>query len=332
MRQIVWHYCYRKIKPFLFPPNFITLLYLIRMLSSRSFSLLLTSGACCFLLGLTSAPALAQQPAANGPELPLPQASPHAMVLQTIGLTDVTVDYHTPGVKGRPVWGTLVPWGQVWRAGANENTLLSFSQPVKVNGQPVPAGKYSFYILPQDNQDWQLILNRVTTHWGSEGYNAQDDVLRVAASAEAAPFHETLLYWFSDVKPTAARLNLTWEKRTITMLIETEVHEQALQGIQQTLAAHPNNWQLLAQAAEYLVQNNLQGELALRYINESLRLKEGYLNNWIKARLLASKQDYGTAITYARKAIKLGDKNDETFKAQLPGMRVALTDWQTKAY
>ncbi|GAB2469079.1 hypothetical protein GCM10011375_29340 [Hymenobacter qilianensis] len=285
------------------------------------------------MLGLASAPVLAQQqPAADIPQLPLPQASPRAYVLQTIGLTDVSVDYHAPGVRGRQIWGQLVPWGQVWRAGANENTLITFSAPVKINGEPVPAGKYSFYVLPQDNQDWQLILNRVTTHWGSEGYDAKDDLLRVPVSSETAPMYETLVYWFSEVKPTTARLNLSWEKRTVSMTIETNVHEQVVKGIQQTLAAAPSNWQLLAQAADYLVQNNLQGELALRYINESIRLKDVYTNNWIKARLLASKQDYSTAIVYARKAIKLGDKSDDTFKAQLPGMRVALTDWQAKAY
>ncbi|MGY2132659.1 DUF2911 domain-containing protein [Hymenobacter sp. HD11105] len=300
-------------------------------LFARSFSLLLTGGACCLLLGL-STPTLAQQPMGDAPELPLPQASPHAVVLQTIGLTDVTVDYHTPGVKGRTIWGNLVPWNKVWRAGANENTLITFSEPVKVNGRAVPAGQYSFYVLPQDNQDWLLIFNRVTTHWGSEGYDERDDLMRVPASSEAAPFHENLLYWFSEIKPTTGRLNLTWEKRTVSMTIETEVHEQAVRGIQKTLAANPGNWQLLAQAADYMVVNNIQGELALRYINESIRLKDVYTNNWIKARLLASKQDYGTAIVYARKAIKMGDKNDDTFKAQLPGMRVALTDWQAKAY
>ncbi|WP_133272874.1 DUF2911 domain-containing protein [Hymenobacter radiodurans] len=177
-----------------------------------------------------------------------------------------------------------------------------------------------------------MILNRVTTHWGSEKYDAKDDLLRVPASAETSPAYETLVYWFSEVKPTTARLNLSWEKRTVSMTIETDVHEQVVKGIQQTLASAPSNWQLLAQAADYLVQNNLQGELALRYINESIRLKDVYTNNWIKARLLASKQDYTTAIVYARKAIKLGDKSDDTFKSQLPSMRVALTDWQAKAY
>ncbi|MCB2409961.1 DUF2911 domain-containing protein [Hymenobacter lucidus] len=272
------------------------------------------------------------KPTAAVPELPLPQASPHALLVQTIGLTDVTVDYHTPAVRGRAVWGQLVPYGQVWRAGANENTILTFSDPVSLNGQAVPAGKYSFYVLPKSDQDWELILNRVTNHWGTEGYDAKADQVRLPVVPEASPMHENLVYWFSEVKPANARLNLSWEKRTVSMLIETDVHAKALAGIQKVLAAHPENWQLLAQAADYLVQNNIQAELALQYINESLRLKEAYTNTWIKARLLASKQDYGTAIVYGRRALKLGERDDPDFKTRQPNMRITLTEWQSKAY
>ncbi|TGE18094.1 DUF2911 domain-containing protein [Hymenobacter elongatus] len=291
--------------------------------------LLALAGGCC-----TAQAQQAAQPrtAAAAPELPLPQASPHAVLIQTIGLTDVTVDYHTPSVKGRAIWGQLVPYEQVWRAGANENTVLTFPDPVSLNGQAVPAGKYSFYVLPKSDQDWELILNRVTTHWGSEGYNAKDDQLRLPVVPEASPFHENLVYWFSEMKPAGGRLNLSWEKRTVSMLIETDVHTKALAGIEKVLAAYPTNWQLLAQAADYLVQNNIHSELALRYINESLRLKEVYTNNWIKARLLASKQDYGTAIVYGRRALKLGEKDDPGFKSKQPNMRITLTEWQSKAY
>ncbi|MCB2376995.1 DUF2911 domain-containing protein [Hymenobacter sp. BT635] len=266
------------------------------------------------------------------PELPLPQASPHAVVLQTIGLTDVTVDYHTPAVRGRAVWGQLVPYGQVWRAGANENTIVSFSDPVSLNGQAIPAGKYSFYILPKSDQDWELILNRVINHWGAENYDAKADQVRLPVVPETGPMHENLVYWFSEVKPSSGRLNLSWEKRTVSVLIEADVHAKALAGIQKVLAAHPENWQLLAQAADYLVQNNIQAELALQYINESLRLKEAYTNTWIKARLLASKQDYGTAIVYGRRALKLGERDDPNFKTSQPNMRITLTEWQSKAY
>ncbi|UOQ51640.1 DUF2911 domain-containing protein [Hymenobacter cellulosivorans] len=268
------------------------------------------------------------------PELPLPQASPRALVMQTIGLSDVTVDYHTPAVRGRAIWGQLVPYGQVWRAGANENTVITFSDGVMLNGQAVPAGKYSFYVLPKADQDWELILNRVINHWGAEGYDARADQIRLPAVPESGPMHENLLYWFSEVKPGtgSGRLNLSWEKRTVSLLIETDVHTKALAGIQKVLAANPENWQLLAQAADYLVQHNIQAELALQYINESLRLKEAYTNTWIKARLMASKQDYGTAIVYGRRALKLGEKEDPDFKQRQPNMRITLTEWQSKAY
>ncbi|WP_180754503.1 DUF2911 domain-containing protein [Hymenobacter sp. DG01] len=265
-------------------------------------------------------------------QLPLPQASPRASVIQTFGLTEVTVDYHAPSVRGRAVWGGLVPYDQIWRAGANENTLIKFSTPVLLRGQTVPAGQYSFYVMPHQDRDWELVLNRVTTHWGAEGYDQRDDVIRVPVIPETAPFHENLLYWFSDIKSTGAHLNLTWEKRTLVLPIETEVHKQVLSGIEQVLQQKPGDWQLLAQAADYLVQNNIEAERALTYINESLRLQDAASNNWIKARLLAQQQDFGTAIVYARKAIKLGDKEDSAFKNQLPSMRIALTEWQAKAY
>lgn len=268
----------------------------------------------------------------TGIELLLPQASPHAVVAQTVGLTDVTVEYHSPSVRGRTVWGGLVPYEQVWRAGANENTLIRFSTPVLLNGQSVPAGQYSYYVIPHQDRDWEVALNRVTTHWGTDGYTPQQDVIRVPAQTEPAQFQESLLYWFSNVRPNGAHLNLTWEKRTVVLLFEVEVHKQVLAGVEQALKQQPNDWELLAQAADYLVQNNLQPERALTWINESIKLQSEVSNNWIKARLLAQQQDFGTAIVYARKAIKMGDKDDEAFKSRLPNMRLSLTEWQARAY
>ncbi|RAK70071.1 DUF2911 domain-containing protein [Hymenobacter edaphi] len=261
-----------------------------------------------------------------------PQASPHAVVTQTIGLADVTVDYHTPGVKNRKVWGQLVPYEQVWRAGANENTLITFSDSVRLSGKPVAAGTYSLYVLPSADHDWQLILNKVTNHWGSEGYKAEDDVLRVAVLPETTPMRESLHYWFSDVRPNAARLNLSWETKTISVFIRTNVHAKVLQSMQAALSKTPNDPQLLAAAADYLIQNQIEAELALRYINRAIELNESYTNLWLKARLMAQKEDYLSAVESARRAIKAGDKDDDKFKTQLPGMKVTLTQWQSKAY
>jgi hypothetical protein len=303
----------------------------------RSFTSLLLPGLCGLLLSLAATsgtlaqtgPAPAMPPASL---LPLPQASPHVLLAHTIGLSEVTVDYHAPGVRNRVIWEGLVPYGQIWRAGANENTLITFTDTVRVNGKMLPAGKYSFYIFPRSDQDWDMVFNRVTTHWGAEGYDQKDDVLRVPVVPEVSTFHETLLYWFSDVKPGNAHFNLSWEKKTVSVLIDTNVQAKVVAGIEKAVAQRPGDWQLLAQAADYLVQNNLHAERALYFINESIRLRDVYTNNWIKARLLASKLDYDTAIVYGRKAIKLGDKDDVAFRSQLPNMRTALIEWQGKAY
>ncbi len=309
----------------------------------RVASCLLPWAACGgLLLALTAAPARAQTPAPATPPapagappaslLPVPQASPRVVLAHTIGLTDVTVDYHAPSVRGRVIWEGLVPYNQIWRAGANENTLFTVTDTVRVNGRVLPAGTYSFYVFARSDQDWDLVFNRVTTHWGTEGYDAKDDVLRVPVVPEASPFHETLLYWFSDVQAGTAHFNLSWEKKTVSAVIDTRVQTRVVAAIEKAVAAQPNNWQLLAQAAEYLVQHNLHAERALQLVNESIRLRDAYPNNWIKARLLASKLDYDTAIVFGRRAIKLGDKEDQEFKAKLPSMRTSLIEWQGKAY
>ncbi|MBC8081745.1 MAG: DUF2911 domain-containing protein [Hymenobacter sp.] len=300
-----------------------------------SCSRLLTAAAALLLLAPTPT-ARGQAPAAPTapPEalFPLPQASPHVVLQHAVGLTDVTVDYHAPSVRNRVIWQGLVPYNQIWRAGANENTIITFSDTVRANGRILPAGRYSFYVMPRSDQDWDLVFNRVTTHWGAEGYDEKDDVLRIPVVPEASAVRETLLYWFSDLTTSSAHLNLSWEKKTVSLLLDTNVQARVLAGIEKAVAARPTDWQLLAQAAEYLVLNNLSGEKALHYINESIRLQNAYTNNWIKARLLASKLDYDTAIVYGRKAIKLGDKADASFRTQLPTMRVSLIEWQAKAY
>lgn len=304
---------------------------------SRLFTQLVASGIGTLLLSVRLlGGALAQTgPAPAMPTaslLPLPQASPHVQLTHTIGLSEVSLDYHAPSVRSRVIWEGLVPYGQIWRAGANENTVITFADTVRVNGKTLPAGRYSFYIFPRSDQDWDMVFNRVTTHWGTEGYDEKNDVLRVPVVPEVSAFHETLLYWFSDVTPGSAHLNLSWGKKTVSLLVDTNVQTKVVAGIEKAVAERPDDWQLLAQAADYLVQNNLQAERALYFINESIRLRDVYTNNWIKARLLASKLDYDTAIVYGRKAIKLGAKDDMAFKTQLPTMRTVLIEWQGKAY
>ena len=134
---------------------------------------------------------------AQGPPLTVPQPSQAATVSQTVGLTEITVTYHRPRVQGREIWGKVVPYGEVWRAGANENTTIAFSTPVEVEGHVLPAGSYGFHTLPSAGA-WQLIFSSVDTNWGSFSYDEKEDVLRVEVTPEAAPHEEALAYTFDD--------------------------------------------------------------------------------------------------------------------------------------
>src|SRR3954469_11686365 len=143
---------------------------------------------------------------ADAQGLKQPQDSAAATVKQTIGNTDVTVIYHRPAVKGRAIWGALVPYDEVWRAGANENTKIVFSTDVKVNGKPLPAGTYGFHTIPTA-KDWTAIFNKVSDAWGSYSYDPKQDALRLTVTPRTTPAsEERLSYRFDDVAATKATL------------------------------------------------------------------------------------------------------------------------------
>ena len=121
--------------------------------------------------------------------LDLPRPSQHAVITQRIGITDVTINYHRPMVNKRKVWGGLVPYGQVWRAGANENTTIKFTDPVTVEGKPLPKGTYGLHMIPGENE-WTVIFSNNSTSWGSFTYDQAEDALRVTVKPQAAEFHE----------------------------------------------------------------------------------------------------------------------------------------------
>mgnify|MGYP002777005629 FL=1 len=273
-------------------------------------------------------------------QLVLPQASPLARVSQTVGLTEINVTYHAPGVKGRAIWGNLVPYGQVWRAGANQSTRIRFEDDVVVGGQRVPAGQYALYVLPTDSATASIIFNRDTARWGTEGYDPRRDVFRVPVSVTAAPFSETLRYGFSNVRPSSATLDLCWEKRCFSTPIEVEVLPKAVANIRRATAKEPTNWLLLTQAAEYLVRADAEHELALELIDRAIAIQRNYYNTWVKARLLAQKDEYKTAIQLTRAAMELGEravKASPTPPADLtayptlaPEMKLAVAQWKIK--
>ncbi|MEO8036412.1 MAG: DUF2911 domain-containing protein, partial [Acidobacteriota bacterium] len=142
----------------------------------------------------TTAAAAAPAPAApKPPALKLPRVSPNAELKQTVGLTDITITYSRPGVKGRAIWGAIVPWDQVWRTGANDATTIAFSDDVVVGGTKVPAGKYSLHTIPSQSE-WTIILNNTANQWGSFSYDPAKDAVRIKVTPEKAEFREWMSF------------------------------------------------------------------------------------------------------------------------------------------
>ena len=153
------------------------------------------------------------------PDVKKVRLSSKAGVFQTIGITDVNVSYSRPGVKNRKIWGELVPYNKVWRAGADEATKITFSTDVMIEGKKLPAGAYGFFAIPGENE-WTLIFNKVADQWGAFTYNESEDALRIKVKPVANSNHDWLLYSFTEMTPTSAQLNLIWEKLKVSFKID----------------------------------------------------------------------------------------------------------------
>ncbi len=184
-------------------------------------------------------------------DLDLPRPSPFAKVTQTVGYTDITVDYSSPGVKGRKIWGNVVPYDKLWRAGANQATKVTFSRDVTFAGKPVPAGTYAFFVIPSKGA-WTVILNKKADQPGTgTAYNQADDLLRVQLTPKAAPMRERLAYLVTDFTDDKASLDLEWEKLRLAIPIGLDTAKQAQAAVD---GAVDNVWRTYATAARYMLE------------------------------------------------------------------------------
>lgn len=197
-----------------------------------------------------------------------PPASPPAESTVTVGYTEVSVRYHRPGVRGRKIFGKLLPWNTVWRAGANENTLLTFGSAVTIDGAEVPAGTYSLYVLPAENAPWTWIVNRDTTHWGTRGYNQNEDVVRVRARPQRLPEREeTLGYRWRDVTANGALLTLEWEWQRVSLPVGVPTDAEVQRRIDAAFATPAEDPDEYYAAARYLLDNGGDLGQAKRWID-----------------------------------------------------------------
>src|SRR5437868_3377674 len=274
--------------------------------------------------------------------LDLPRDSQHAKVIQRVGITDITINYHRPLVKGRKVWGGLVPYGQVWRAGANENTTIEFTDPVSVEGKPLARGIYGLHMLPTENE-WTIIFSKTATAWGSFTYNQAEDALRVTVKPRPAEMKESLAYEVDDVTPTSAVFTLRWEKLAVPFKVDVDTHEIVAQNLHSQLRGLAQyTWDGWDDAATYFLTNKYNLEEALKYEDRSIGVEERYDNLMNKSRILdaLNRKDEATVArnkalgmasitqlhTYGRQ-LQLAGKQDQAFEVFRTNIKKDPNHW-----
>lgn len=268
-------------------------------------------------------------------QLRLPRPSSNGSVMQTIGVTDVTIKYSRPGVKGRKIWGDavadakgeatldnqntrpagapIVPYGHIWRTGANEATQFTVTDDVLINGQPLAAGSYSLHTIP-GKDEWTIVFNDTENQWGSFNYDQTKDKLRVKAKPQAAEHQEWLAFEIEPTADNAAQVNIRWEKVSVPFTVEVKDQNGLIlkKAAIAVAAAKPDDWQTPLNAANFAKRNNASADAAKWYghalsaIDEQLKAKPNFQNTAQKASILLAAGRSKEAIPVAEKAVELG--------------------------
>jgi tetratricopeptide (TPR) repeat protein len=260
---------------------------------------------------------------ANSQPVTLPRTpSPAATVSQNIGISTVTIRYSRPAVKGREVWGKLVPYGwnvqafgagnsAPWRAGANENTTIRFTHPAKVEGKEVPAGEYGLFFVINEDNSGEVILSRDYRSWGSFFYEAKNDQLRSKIQVRPIPMTELLTYDFINTGKTSAELVLNWEKKQFPVKIEFDVDGIVMANAVEELKGPTGfNWQGWASAANYALQNKTSYDQALQWINRAIAQNNAFATLSIKSNILKAMGKTAEADSIMNTALAISTENE----------------------
>ena len=268
-----------------------------------------TTVTCTTLSMLLFLPAVASPLAAQAFTLTVPFGSQRASVTQTIGLTDISVTYDRPGVDGRPIWGALVPYDSVWRAGANVNTVIAFTSPVTIGGKQLPAGRYGLFMIPTAKQ-WTVILSREANAWGHFSYNEAEDAVRLTATPVAGAMTERLEYTLDDPKADAVTVTLRWEKLALPFLVSVNSTQVVMDSLQQQLRGlpkfFPDAWR---QAAAWAFNHNELAS-ASAWADTAIGLAATFPNLMLKSRILAKEGNQAGADSLKLRALAVASEAD----------------------
>jgi hypothetical protein len=244
---------------------------------------------------------------AQTPAVQFPSPSPAGTIKQHVGLTDIEIVYSRPGVKGRQIYGGLVPYGEVWRTGANASTKISFSTAVKLNGAEVPAGKYAIYTIPGE-KEWTLIIYKDISLNGAFGYNPTNDLVRLkAVPVKLAKPVETFTIDINDVRDDSATIDFIWEKTRVPVKLEMDLVGALMPQIEAAMAA-PGGNKPYYQAAMFYYDHGQDLQKASQWIDAAIAQRETYYIVHLKAKILAKLGDKAGAIAAAKRSSELAIK------------------------
>jgi hypothetical protein len=255
-------------------------------------------------------------------EMEFPRPSPNASLSQNIGTTELTIKYCRPGVKGREIWGKLVPYGELWRAGANEATVFTFSDPVMIEGKELPAGSYSFFTIPTQDQ-WTVVFNKNTGLWGTTGYKEAEDALRIMVKPVAGDFVERMSFVVSDVTDSSAVVELQWEKVRVPFTVKVDTEAKIMKQAQQAMGRY---WVMPYRAANYCLESGSNMEKGLEWVNLSIANQKTYWNMVLKARIQEKMGQKENAVATLKEAIDMGKSADQP-PYNLADMEKMLAEW-----
>ncbi len=246
---------------------------------------------------LSASPLLAQ-------ELPMP--SPSSMLKQRVGLTDITIKYSRPSMKDRVIFGDLLPFDEMWRAGANKCTRISFSNPVFFGEKKVDAGAYSVFFIPSPNE-WVFILNSDTNLRGTSGYDTLKDVLRMNVIAMPVPEkRESMLFNIGKLRDQSAALEMEWDEVKVSISFFVNDMDQAMKNIKKAIKEQKEGeYRAYMNAASFLSRSG-QNEQALEYIDDAIKIGDYWYAHWIKAQILGDMKQYDKAMQSVDAAVTKG--------------------------
>ncbi|MET0753876.1 MAG: DUF2911 domain-containing protein [Pyrinomonadaceae bacterium] len=238
--------------------------------------------------------------------LDLPLRSQYAEVTQRIGVTDINIKYSRPLVNNRKIWDGLIPYGKVWRTGANTNTTITFSDSVTIEGKPLDKGTYGLHTIPNADE-WTIIFSKNSTSWGSFTYDEAEDALRVKVKPKPADMHNALTLEFDELQPDSAVVKLKWEKIEVPFKVAVDVHQMVRESLKKQLRTLSRyTWISWDDAANYLLAEKINLDDALAYAEKSIENEERFENEITKSKVLTALNRQSEAAAAQKKALELG--------------------------